>query len=415
MTSLGRSLSFSRRRKGPSRPAFSPEKERPEKTEKAENAQEGTRMQKIIRSASFGRRGSKAKENKGNTKRDDPPTAGEESTSGDSRPLTPEEAEEAEKEPISPEEKVLQPRRESLELAMKAHEMTDEELDAIPLSANLQGFLKKRHQKQPHQWARRFFFVNDERGTVAYSKGEKGKRLKPSVVLSLQDISTVKLLTLDDARFPLLICCPPVSLTIAAEDREEALMWVIQLNKRMRIWREKAALKTRVATPAPPPPPSLPSPPGTATDGPATCESREEKLEPRDPVMESDRRRGSSPPERRGSGEIPHPMRANGYGSSPPATAAAPDNRALQQYAPAVEQQQYWEQEGRERLSSAVAKREAKARGQSEEITMEEALRGSPAAVGGRAVRQARDMMTLGKTPDNTSVETIDFVVGSES
>ena len=92
MTSLGRSLSFTRRRKGPSRPAFSPEKERPQKTKEAENvpSQEAaedaaapTRMQKIIRSASFGRRGSKAKGNAKEIKKDDPPTAEEESTSGD--------------------------------------------------------------------------------------------------------------------------------------------------------------------------------------------------------------------------------------------------------------------------------------------------------------------------------------------
>ena len=163
-------------------------------------------MQKIIRSASFGRRGSKAKGNAKEIKKDDPPTAEEESTSGESRPFTPDEAEDADRLASTASEKVAKLSRDSLEFAMKAHEMSDAELDDVPLSANLQGFLKKRHQKQPHQWARRFFFVNDERGTVAYSKGEKGKRLKPSIVLSLQDISTVKLLTLDDARFPLLIC-----------------------------------------------------------------------------------------------------------------------------------------------------------------------------------------------------------------
>ena len=95
--------------------------------------------------------------------------------------------------------------------------------------------LKKRHQKNPQQWARRFFFVNDTRGTVAYSKGEKGKKTKPSVVLSLQDISVVKVVSLQETANAFVISCPPVTLTVAADDREDAQMWVLQLNKRVRL------------------------------------------------------------------------------------------------------------------------------------------------------------------------------------
>ena len=185
-------------------------------------------VSKVVRSVSFSRRNRKP-----STPPADERTASEESS--ESRPPSRDDDDAA-----AGAASVVEGRR-------AVNEVTDQEVEAAPLTANLQGWLRKRHQKQPSVWARRFFAVNDTRGTVAYSKGEKGGRSKPSVVLSLQDVAVVKLVELDDARHAFVISCPPVTLTAAAEDREEARMWVVQLNKRVRVWREKAEAKTKVA------------------------------------------------------------------------------------------------------------------------------------------------------------------------
>ena len=57
----------------------------------------------------------------------------------------------------------------------------------------LHGWLCKRHAKEKsmmNQWARRYFVVDDTRGTLSYMKSEHTK--KASVVLPLVDISSVK-------------------------------------------------------------------------------------------------------------------------------------------------------------------------------------------------------------------------------
>ncbi|KAL3919086.1 MAG: hypothetical protein SGPRY_005760 [Prymnesium sp.] len=208
-----------------------------------------TRMAKIVRSASFSRRGSKAKgslEEVAGAKGNEIRTTTEDSSS-DSRPLSPDE------EPREKEELVARAlRREKLEDRPKKllppEQMTDDDFAALDLVDNLSGWMSKRHHKKQYQWARRFFIVNDERGTIGYSKGLKGKRARPSVVLSLQDLKSVQLICLTEAKWPIVVSCPPISLTFAAENRAEAYMWVVQLNKRMRMWRARAEARVPVAT-----------------------------------------------------------------------------------------------------------------------------------------------------------------------
>ena len=57
----------------------------------------------------------------------------------------------------------------------------------------LHGWLRKRHCKDKAissmQWSRRYFSCDDARGTLSYSKGESKK---PSVVLPLPDITSVR-------------------------------------------------------------------------------------------------------------------------------------------------------------------------------------------------------------------------------
>lgn len=201
---LARSLSFSRRasrargdateQKGSEQPSQTePSPNLPSHMQPPRPPPQPTRMAKIVRSASFSRRGSKAKgslEEVAGAKGNEIRTTTEDSSS-DSRPLSPDE------EPREKEELVARAlRREKLEDRPKKllppEQMTDDDFAALDLVDNLSGWMSKRHHKKQYQWARRFFIVNDERGTIGYSKGLKGKRARPSVVLSLQDLKSVQ-------------------------------------------------------------------------------------------------------------------------------------------------------------------------------------------------------------------------------
>lgn len=72
--------------------------------------------------------------------------------------------------------------------------------ETVPPCCALQGYLLKRHYRNPGTWAKRYFMVNDRRGTLAYSKGEKGKKSNPTVVLPLHAISRVVAVKLLDVR-----------------------------------------------------------------------------------------------------------------------------------------------------------------------------------------------------------------------
>jgi len=119
---------------------------------------------------------------------------------------------------------------------------SDEVIAATPLSRTLHGWLFKQGRRK--RWAGRYFNVDDERGTLTYYKNEKMSNRAPSVVLPLQDIRSVRLLE-DASHAPrIVLSCPPIELTLAAEDREDELMWYIQLSKRIILWKAKASNQT---------------------------------------------------------------------------------------------------------------------------------------------------------------------------
>ena len=73
-----------------------------------------------------------------------------------------------------------------------------EPVDAVPaaktpLTVQLSGWLLKKHAKEKSlskQWGKRFFWVDDYRGTLSYAKGENKKA---NVILPLLDISQASL------------------------------------------------------------------------------------------------------------------------------------------------------------------------------------------------------------------------------
>ena len=96
-------------------------------------------------------------------------------------------------------------------------------LEAEPyegLPGTLHGWLKKRHVRDKSlqkQWARRYFSVDEQRGTLSYSKSE-GRRA--NVILPLCDVTSVRALDIDVyGPFCFVISCPPLQLTVRAADQ----------------------------------------------------------------------------------------------------------------------------------------------------------------------------------------------------
>lgn len=152
MTNLLRSASFGRRRSGgrTQEPAAEPD----------ESGHTMTAAQGLLRKASFGRRNRGGQQSERSTTTHGGPALGTTESEGSSSPA---------------------------------------ESD-LPDDRPMRGWLSKRHNKDSAfkqlDWAMRFFAVDDVRGTLAYSKGEKRK---PSAILPLADISK--------ARRP-CVCCP---------------------------------------------------------------------------------------------------------------------------------------------------------------------------------------------------------------
>jgi len=113
----------------------------------------------------------------------------------------------------------------------------------VPLGP-LHGWVCKRHNKNASafgsQWAKRYFVVDDTRGTLSYMKTEYSKQA--SVVLPIVDISSVAEIQggiVGDLRNCFRVSCPPVHLTLQAEDNEDCMMWVRGLERRTIIWKQK--------------------------------------------------------------------------------------------------------------------------------------------------------------------------------
>ena len=118
----------------------------------------------------------------------------------------------------------------------------DDAMEVKPLMQDrLYGWLRKKHHKAGNHWARRYFFVDERRGTLSYSKAVSGRGAKPSAVLPLADITRLEALDEDPCAF--VIRCPPIHLTVAAVSTKERKNWMAQLELRIDIWRLKQAEK----------------------------------------------------------------------------------------------------------------------------------------------------------------------------
>ena len=111
----------------------------------------------------------------------------------------------------------------------------------------LKGWLSKRHNKEKsvsQQWGRRYFSVDGVRGTLSYAKGEAKT---PSAILPLADISSVT--PFDGHKHgahAFVISCPPVHLTVRAEDEQERTMWINGLTAKAAEWKGKSGVRTTV-------------------------------------------------------------------------------------------------------------------------------------------------------------------------
>ena len=170
----------------------------------------------LVRTASFSRRGSK-----NSNARDDETDRDE---CSDSRSATPD----TERAPNSP---------------TFVHSPTDSESEpSTILSDHLYGWLKKR--TSGGSWNKRYFFVDETRGTLGYSKAVKNKSSKPSAVLPIADITRVEK---GDEPCEFKISCPPIHLTVAAASVKQRKMWVKQLEMRAELWRARQSAKIPVA------------------------------------------------------------------------------------------------------------------------------------------------------------------------
>uniref|UniRef100_A0A7S2HQG3 PH domain-containing protein n=1 Tax=Haptolina brevifila TaxID=156173 RepID=A0A7S2HQG3_9EUKA len=108
------------------------------------------------------------------------------------------------------------------------------------------GWLQKKHRaSRGRQWGRRFFFVDESQGTLAYAKGVNGT---VSAVLPLADISHIELDP--DEPCAMIVHCPPIHLTVAAVSIKERDNWKAQLELRMAAWRSMQAAQSWYRQPA---------------------------------------------------------------------------------------------------------------------------------------------------------------------
>lgn len=112
---------------------------------------------------------------------------------------------------------------------------------SVELCSTLHGWLLKKHKSAKMvspQWSRRYFIFNDNSGFLSYSKGPK---MKSRALIALSDIRSVDVVDKSPNVFQLRVSpsCGFTQLVLAAEDREECLMWTQQLGERLRASREQ--------------------------------------------------------------------------------------------------------------------------------------------------------------------------------
>jgi len=120
-----------------------------------------------------------------------------------------------------------------------------DEVEPPPIMTDRQfGWLQKKHHKG-NGWAKRYFFVDETRGTLSYAKHPSRKK-NPSAVLPIADIT--KLEPCEDNPCAFIIRCPPIHLTVAAVSAKERKTWMQQLELRAEVWRVKQAVKQPAAS-----------------------------------------------------------------------------------------------------------------------------------------------------------------------
>lgn len=121
----------------------------------------------------------------------------------------------------------------------------DDDVEEPPavLQDRLYGWLKK--QASGGSWNKRYFFVDETRGTLGYAKGVRGRGSKPSAVLPIADITHIEKSKTDPCVF--VIKCPPIHLTVAAISVKERNNWIKQLELRAEVWRVRQMEKMPVA------------------------------------------------------------------------------------------------------------------------------------------------------------------------
>ncbi len=213
MPAIVRSLSFSRRARS------KPTAEVSKTSEVNVESVGASLVKKLVRSSSFGRRKNRPT---------DEPVTREESESSDSRASS----------PTTDQSKIASP------------SAYDEPRPPPVLSSALYGWLHKSHNTKK-SWARRYFWVDESSGTIAYAKTNSWKhKSKPSTIMPLADISAV--VRLDGSGFvddelKFKISCPPLHLTVRALDRHDLEHWLEQLQLRVDMWKVKASAKVRTA------------------------------------------------------------------------------------------------------------------------------------------------------------------------
>jgi len=109
----------------------------------------------------------------------------------------------------------------------------------------LEGYLQKRHQSGPNflgsEWAKRWVYVNDEKGRMHVGKK---KKKDGDTVFSLSDVDTVEKLLPEDAESHGHFHCfrvtqPPMAAVLQCETAADCQKWIDGIEARIEYWRAK--------------------------------------------------------------------------------------------------------------------------------------------------------------------------------
>jgi len=109
----------------------------------------------------------------------------------------------------------------------------------------------KKHEHEhksifTRQWAKRYVTVNTTRGTLSVGKSQTDP--KPKTILPLCDITLVKELEgshVDWSDGSFTISCPPLHVTLQAEDMDERKRWVTKIRESVAEWKNQDKLQEK--------------------------------------------------------------------------------------------------------------------------------------------------------------------------